>query len=72
MQIRLPGLLLTLLALPLGCLAGSYESHDHIREVARQHALQRADRFPGHIEITTGQLDRRLRLAACDTPPERL
>ncbi len=54
MQIRLPGLLLTLLALPLGCLAGSYESHDHIREVARQHALQRADRFPGHIEITTG------------------
>jgi flagella basal body P-ring formation protein FlgA len=49
-------------------MAAAYESHDHIREVARQHVLERAGEFAGTVKITTARLDRRLRLNACDKP----
>lgn len=44
------------------------QSHDSIRETARQHVLAQVDRFPGRPEISVGSLDSRLRLAACDLP----
>lgn len=44
------------------------QSHDSIREAARQHALADAERLSGRIEVSVGSLDSRLRLAACDQP----
>ena len=42
------------------------ESHDTIREAARQHVLAAADQFPVAPKVTVGRLDSRLKLAACD------
>ena len=44
------------------------QSHDSIREAAREHALADAARLSGRIEVSVGSLDSRLRLAACDRP----
>lgn len=68
MRIGILSLLVTLCVLPLRGIAGSFESHDHIREVARQHVMARAQQFRGEAKITAGNLDRRLRLSACDVP----
>jgi len=68
MPIRIYPLLLALSVLPLHAWADSYESHDRIREAARQHVLEWAQQLPGKVEVTTGSLDRRLRLSTCDIP----
>jgi flagella basal body P-ring formation protein FlgA len=44
------------------------QSHDSIREAARQHALADTAQRSGRVEVTVGSLDSRLRLAACDRP----
>lgn len=44
------------------------QSHDSIREAAREHALADAARLSGRVEVSVGSLDSRLRLAACDRP----
>ncbi len=47
------------------------ERHERILEAARNHALSLAHRAHGQpVEVTTGRLDRRLRLARCDRPLE--
>lgn len=68
MRITLSLALLASCMMPLACMAAAYESHDHIREVARQHVLERAGEFAGTVKVTTARLDRRLRLNACDKP----
>ena len=42
------------------------QSHDSIREAARQHALAQADNLAGRPEVTVGSLDSRLKLAQCE------
>lgn len=47
-----------------------WESHERIREAARQHVLDRAEHFRGKVTVSTSPLDSRLRLARCDQPLE--
>ncbi|RMG35631.1 MAG: flagella basal body P-ring formation protein FlgA [Gammaproteobacteria bacterium] len=49
---------------------GPFESHERIRETARQHVLARATEFPGKIQVTTSPLDSRLHLQRCNRPLE--
>jgi len=46
------------------------QSHESIREAARQHVLANAGQFPGKTEVTALALDRRLRLTRCEIPLE--
>ena len=68
MRIRPTLLLLAFWILPLTPASAAYESHEHIRAMARQHVLGRAQEFPGKVRVTTERLDRRLTLEACDKP----
>jgi flagellar basal body P-ring formation protein FlgA len=68
MRIRLSLSLLAFWVLPLTPVVAAYESHDHIQATARQHVLERAQEFPGKVEVTAESLDRRLQLGACDKP----
>ena len=68
MRIKPTLLLLTFWILPLTSAFAAYESHEHIRAMARQHVLDRAQEFPGKVTVTTERLDRRLLLEACDKP----
>lgn len=71
---RLPLLIWSLIpaglaAFPL--LAGQIQSHESIREVARQHILARFSEAPAaDINILPAELDRRLRLTRCERPLE--
>ena len=44
------------------------QSHDSIREAAREHALAEADSLSGKAQVSVGSLDSRLKLTACDQP----
>lgn len=46
------------------------QTHASIREAARQHVAASTDRFTARPEVKVGDLDSRLRLAACDEPLE--
>ena len=46
------------------------QSHQSIRDAARQHALSGAEKLPSRAEVSVGDLDSRLRLTACDQPLE--
>jgi flagella basal body P-ring formation protein FlgA len=46
------------------------QSHQSIRDVAQQHALDEVDNLPSRAEVHVGDLDSRLRLTACDQPLE--
>ena len=71
---RLPLLICALLinsgtALPLQ--AGEYESHESIRQAAREHILSQFKGTPEEdIKVMPAELDRRLRLAKCTLPLE--
>ncbi|MCB1784900.1 MAG: flagellar basal body P-ring formation protein FlgA [Gammaproteobacteria bacterium] len=57
------------LAASFGPAAGeefAVEPHEDIRAAAEQHVLARTESLSGRIEVTVGNLDSRLRLAACD------
>ena len=57
--------------------AGQYQSHDSIRDAARDHVWEHADGFPVPPQVTVGRLDSRLKLPGCTgaleafTPPGR-
>jgi flagella basal body P-ring formation protein FlgA len=44
------------------------QSHDSIREAARQHILDSSAEYSAPPEVQAGRLDNRLRLAACELP----
>lgn len=48
--------------------AADFEPHQNILDTARDYAFEQAGSFPGEIEVSTGRLDRRLRLAPCEVP----
>ena len=51
--------------------AAQHESHDRIREAARQHILDLHSQVKAEdIKVQPSELDRRLRLARCDQPLE--
>jgi flagella basal body P-ring formation protein FlgA len=50
--------------------AAELQSHESIREAAKQHVLNLGDTYPAPPEVTAGHLDSRLRLAACELPLE--
>jgi flagella basal body P-ring formation protein FlgA len=45
-----------------------YQSHDSIRDAARQHALAETQALSGNPQVSVGRLDSRLKLNACDQP----
>jgi len=51
-------------------IAANYEtqSHQSIRDAAEQHALSETENLPSRPEVSVGDLDSRLKLAACDQP----
>lgn len=59
-------LLMTLLALP--AVGGDHpvQSHQSIRDAAKEHALRQVADRPSRVEITVGRLDSRLKLTECD------
>lgn len=61
-------LALVLTSTTLSATGGAVESHDAIRDTARQHVLANADRFPVAPLVKIGRLDSRLKLTACDQP----
>jgi flagella basal body P-ring formation protein FlgA len=70
-QLLLYWLLLSLIALYVTDIsAAQMQSHESIREVAKQHILNLADTYPAPPVVTAGHLDSRLRLAACEQPLE--
>jgi len=68
MLFRIASLLIVVLLTSSASAADAHEPHEGIRETARLHALDKAAGMSGAIEVTTGKLDRRLRLAACEVP----
>jgi flagella basal body P-ring formation protein FlgA len=48
--------------------AGALQSHNSIREAARQHILEHSEEYPAPPDVQAGHLDNRLRLAACGQP----
>ncbi|MCP3667025.1 MAG: flagellar basal body P-ring formation protein FlgA [Gammaproteobacteria bacterium] len=66
----------TLLSLLLLCgseaiwAASLLELHSNIRETARRYVVDRLADTTGRVEISTGELDSRLHLQACDHPLE--
>lgn len=44
------------------------QSHQSIRDAAKQHALAESEALPSRAEVSVGSLDSRLKLAACDEP----
>ena len=64
----LAALLLTMTAAAASAQEDPYQSHDSIREAARQHAQADAAQLAGRAKVTAGRLDSRLRLAPCDRP----
>ena len=60
-------LMLTLTTLSAAADA-AVESHNTIRDTARQYVLANADRFPVAPLVKVGNLDSRLKLSACDQP----
>ncbi len=74
---RLPTSALFCMAICLAPFSGSlaaestsYQSHESIREAAREHILERREEYPAPPEVQAGHLDNRLRLAACEQPLE--
>lgn len=51
-----------------GADGGTLQSHDSIREAARQHILEQSEEYPAPPQVQAGRLDNRLRLAACRQP----
>ena len=45
-----------------------HQSHDSIRDAARQHALAETQALSGNPQVSVGRLDSRLKLNACDQP----
>lgn len=68
MFFRLVSLLILLLLTSAASAEDAHEPHEEIRKTARLHALDKTAGLPGTVEVTTGKLDRRLRLAACEEP----
>lgn len=66
------GLLLVVTAavLPPTLAAGATQSHDSIREAARDHILAQSSMYPTQPEVRVGRLDSRLRLEQCSKPLE--
>lgn len=64
----LAALLLAFAAAAAGAQQQEVQSHDSIREAARQHVQADAGQLAGSPQVTVGRLDSRLRLAACDRP----
>jgi len=66
----LAALLLTWSMAPAAATEHQAQSHQSIRDAAETHALQAAESLPSRVEVTVGNLDSRLKLAACDQPLE--
>lgn len=64
------GLLLMTALQPLPLIAGNTQSHESIREAARQHILNQESSYPAPPIVKAGRLDSRLRLEKCGQPLE--
>lgn len=58
------------MTLPSVLMAGDMQSHESIREAARQHVLKQNNRYPAPPIVKVGRLDSRLRLEKCGKPLE--